>query len=132
YIAPRPSDERRRQISWVDRQGVIEPLPLRSDAYANPRISPDGRRVALDIPGANRDVWILDLQRLNLGRLTTSPAEDIMPLWSVDGRRVFFASDRAGTFDVYSRAVSGAAEERVELAGTGFQVPISFTPDGRR
>lgn len=132
YIGPQASDEGNRQLSWVDRAGAVESLALRPDRYTNPRISPDGRLVALDIPGVNRDVWILDLRRRNLTRLTTSSSEDMLPLWSVDGRRVYFASDRAGSFDIYSRAVSGPAEERVELAGAGFQVPHSFTPDGRR
>ena len=132
YIAPQASAGRRTYLSWVDRAGVVQPLELRHDLYTNPRISPDGRLVALDIRGVNRDVWILDLQRRNLTRLTTSPAEDMLPLWSVDGSRVFFASARTGSFDIYSRAVSGGAEDRVELAGPELQVPHAFTPDGSR
>ena len=55
-----------RTLSWVDRQGKQEPLPLASGRYAYPHISPDGTRVALDIPGANRDIWFWNLQRLSL------------------------------------------------------------------
>ena len=52
------------------------------------------------------------------------------PLWSPDGSRVFFASDRTGNFDVYSQAADGATRERVEFAGPGFETTQSFTPDG--
>ena len=55
-----------------------------------------------------------------------------MPVWSLDGRRVFFASDRTGNFDVYSRAGDGATVERVEFAGPGAQMPQPFLPDGTR
>ena len=55
-----------RTLSWVDRQGKEEPLALPPDRYVNARISPDGTRVALDIPGANRDIWIWNLQRSSL------------------------------------------------------------------
>ena len=53
-----------------------------------------------------------------------------MPVWSRDGRRVFFSSDRTGNFDVYSQAADGASEPRVEFAGPGLQMTQSMTPDG--
>jgi hypothetical protein len=52
------------------------------------------------------------------------------PVWSPDGRRVFFASDRTGNFDVYSQAADAATPERLEFAGPGTQIPLSFVPDG--
>jgi hypothetical protein len=131
-IAPTVSGQQRRRLMWVDRQGNEEPLTLEPRQYADPRISPDGTRVALDIPGANRDVWISNLQRPSRTQLTSGPTEDILPVWSRDGRRVFFASDRTGTFDVYSQPADGATMARVEFAGPGSQMPISFTPDGTR
>ena len=53
-------------------------------------------------------------------------------MWSRDGRRVFFASDRSGTFDVYSQAADGSTMARVEFAGPGSQMTTSLTPDGTR
>ena len=70
FITPNVSGQRLRTLSWVDRQGKEEPLALAPGRYAYPRISPDGTRVALDIPGANRDIWIWNLQRPSLTRLT--------------------------------------------------------------
>jgi eukaryotic-like serine/threonine-protein kinase len=130
FITPTVSGPGRRSFAWVDRQGKEEPLALAPGRYGYPRISPDGTRVALDIPGVNRDIWIWNLQRSNLTPLTSGPTEDVVPVWSRDGRRVFFASDRSGTFDVYSQAADGATMARVEFAGPGAQFPNSFTPDG--
>ena len=132
FITPNVPGELLRTVSWVDRQGKEEPLALAPGRYAYPRISPDGTRVALDIPGANRDIWIWNLQRPSLTKLTDGPTEDLLPVWSRDGRRVFFASDRTGNFDVYSQAADGATAARVEFAGPGSQMTTSFTPDGTR
>ena len=132
FIAPNESDEDLRTLSWVDHQGKGEPVALAPGKYQYPRISPDGTRVALDVTGANRDIWILDLQRSILTRLTDGPTEDLVPVWSVDGNRVFFGSDRTGNFDVYSQAADGATRARLEFAGPGSQMPTSFSPDGTR
>ena len=132
FITPNMPGQLLRTLSWVDRQGKKEPLTLAPGRYANPRISPDGTRVALDMIGASRDIWIWNLQRPSLTKLTGGPTEDILPVWSPDGRRVFFASDRTGNFDVYSQAADGATAARVEFAGPGTQMTGSFTPDGNR
>ena len=132
FVTPSVSRQRLRTLTWVDRQGKKEPLTLPPALYEYARISPDGTRLALDIPGSNRDIWIWNLQRPGLTRLTGGPTEDMVPVWSLDGRRVFFASDRTGNFDVYSRAGDGATVERVEFAGPGAQLPQPFLPDGTR
>jgi serine/threonine-protein kinase len=132
YIPPGRRAEPLTTLWWVDRQGREEPLPLAAGRYMYARISPDGTRVALDIVGANRDIWIWNLERPSLTKITGGPTEDILPEWSPDGRRLFFASDRTGTFDVYSQAADGATAERLEFAGPGFQVPVGLTPDGAR
>lgn len=125
--------EVKRTLAWLNRQGVQEPLAIEADTYRFPRISPDGTLVALDMEKAgNRDVWMLDLRRSSLTRLTTGPTEDLMPLWSRDGERVFFGSDRTGNFDVYSQPADGSSEAKVEAAVPGFQTPVSLVPDGTR
>ena len=123
---------RQRTLTWVDRQGNEEPLPLEAGGYNYARISPDGTRVALDVSGPTRNIWIWDLQRSTKEKLTDGSPEDMVPLWNPDGSRVFFASNRGGNFDVYSQAADGASEARLEAAADGTQVPDSFTPDGHR
>ena len=119
-----------RTLSWVDRRGREEPLGLDPGNYAYPRVSPDGRRVALDIPGANRDIWIWSLERKNLTKLTDGPTEDMLPLWRPDGARLFFASDRNGNHDVYSQSADGATDARAEYAAPGVQFPLTFAAAG--
>ena len=121
-----------RTLSWVDRQGNEEPLPIEPGRYAYPRVSPDGTRIAFDIPGANRDVWIWNIERRTLTKLTDGPTEELMPVWSRDGERLFFASDRTGNFDIYSQPADGATRATVAFAGSGVQMPVSLTPDGTR
>jgi serine/threonine-protein kinase len=124
-----------RTLSWVDRQGKEEPLALAPGRLSDPRISPDGTRVAFAVTGANRnvrDIWVWDLQRSSLTRLTSGPTENLLPVWSQDSRRVFFTSDRTGNMDVYSQAADGATMDRVEFAGPGAQFSQSLTPDGAR
>lgn len=64
-------------------------------------------------------------------RLTDGPTEDVLPMWSPDGSRVFFGSDRQGTFDVYSQAADGASAATLEFGAPGFQVTDGLTPDGK-
>jgi len=132
FIPLDATDKRLRTLSWVDRRGKEEPLAIAPGEYTYPRVSPDGTRVALDIGGATRDIWIWNLKRPSLTRLTDGPTEDLLPVWSPDGLRVFFGSDRAGTFDVYSQAADGSTPARVEFAGPGTQMPTALTPDGAR
>jgi serine/threonine-protein kinase len=132
FITPEVPGRVPRTLSWVDRRGIEERLPLAPDYYYYQRISPDGTRVALDIVGTSRDIWIWDLQRRAMTKLTDGPTEDLLPVWSPDGRRVFFSSDRTGNFDVYSQAADGATAARLEFAGPGAQMTMGFTPDGGR
>lgn len=121
-----------RTLGWIDRHGVEEPLALEPAIYSYPTVSPDGSRVAVELStGGNRDIWILSLARLALTRLTDGPTEDLLPLWTRDGARLFFASNRTGNMDIYSQPADGAAAARVEFAGPGTQFPTEFTPDGQ-
>jgi serine/threonine-protein kinase len=121
------------QLTWVGRDGKEEAVPIKPGVYAYPRVSPDGTRVAMDgISGANRDIWIVDLQRLSLTRLTEHFGEDLLAEWAPDGTRVFFSSEREGNFDIYSQAADGSGQPTVVLSAPGFQSPLSISPDGRQ
>jgi len=118
-------------LTWVDRNGRQEAVPTPPMEYVYPRISPDGTRVALDVGGKNRDIWVGNLASGVVTRITDGPTEDVMPAWSFDGARVFFASDReGGTFKVFSVAADGAGTARKEFAGTSNFMPLSMpSPD---
>ncbi len=81
----------RRTLSWVTREGIRTPLSLEPDDYAYPRISPDGRRLAIDI---SRDLWVIDLDRSTRTRITSGdrglePPPGYMT-WTPDGTHLTF------------------------------------------
>ena len=81
----------RRTLSWVTREGIRTPLSLEPDDYAFPRISPDGRRLAIDI---SSDLWVIDLDRSTRTRITTGdrglePPPGYMT-WTPDGKHLTF------------------------------------------
>jgi len=116
---------------WVDRQGREEPLDVEPRTYSEPRISPDGTKVAMSVlDGGNWDVWIHDLTRNVLGRLTSDPGFDDSPLWTPDGQGVVFRSEREGA-GLYWRAANGTGEVTRLYSGPANGVaPNSFSPDG--
>ena len=119
-------------MSWISRSGKEEPLGLAPDRYSYPRISPDETRIAVDIRSTRRNIWIWDLRRSWLTKVTDGPAEDMLPVWQQDSSRLFFSSRQVdGDFDLYSQAADGAPPARREFAGPGAQAAQSFTPDGR-
>jgi Tol biopolymer transport system component len=122
------------QLAWVDRTGKVLATVGKPAAYGDLALAPDGRRAMITLAAAQGggDLWLLDLERDGLAtRFTFEPASDQTPLWSPDGNRVIFRSNRTGTFDLYQKASSGAGGEDVLLADNGNKFPASFSPDGR-
>jgi eukaryotic-like serine/threonine-protein kinase len=83
-----------RRLVWVDRQGRNEPLTDARRAFDMVRLSPDGSRLALTIGGPNDDMWLYDLSRRALTRLT-SAWDNHLQAWTPDGRHIVFRSDRS-------------------------------------
>jgi serine/threonine-protein kinase len=121
-----------RSLVWVDRKGHEEPIKAPLRAYGAPRISPDGTRVVLGITDQeSNDVWMWDLARETMRRLTFAPGTDALALWTHDSRRIVFVSDRAGVSNFYSQAADGTgAAERLTTSATQ-QFPSSIAPDGK-
>jgi serine/threonine-protein kinase len=118
-----------RQLMLVSRAGQAVPLVAEPRAYASPRFSPDGRRVALDIVGENaaaRDVWVLDVAQHAWSRLTTNGISE-RPVWTPDGRRLVYASNA----DLWWVASDGSGRPDSLLVANGNRYAGAVTPDGR-
>ena len=103
-----------RTLVWVDRQGRETPIPAPPRAYVYPRLSPDGTRVAVYAIDQENDIWVWDLGRTTLTRATFDPGTDDYPVWTPDGRRVIFSSERAGARNLFWQAADGTgAVERL-------------------
>ena len=128
----RPPDEGRlRTLTWVDRAGNEEPLPLDPAVYRVARLSPDGRRIALDRGRRNeRDLWVFDLERDTLSPLFLDPGDDESPVWTPDGRQILFTSGRDGEANLHLRAADGTGPVERLSASPDLQWPQSWSPDG--
>jgi Tol biopolymer transport system component len=102
--------------------------------WRNPRFSPDGQKLAVDISdGTQRDVWVYEWARDTLTQLTFDPGEDRFPVWTPDGRRLVFASDRAkaGTSNLYWVNADGTGEVTRLTDSPDNQRPFSWHPSGK-
>ena len=122
-----------RSLVWVTRQGREEPLAAAPPrGYFYPRLSPDGTRVALDIRDQQNDIWIWDLARQTLTRLTDAPAADQYPVWTPDSRRIVFGSARAGVANLYGQAANNTGTVERLTTSPNSQQPLSISPEGTR
>ena len=116
-------------LVWVDRTGVETPTKASGGAYYQPRISPDGQRVAVTVRGADHDdVWMYDLTRETWSRFT-STGNNAFPLWAPDGRTLTYVSDKNSLDNMYRRSLDGGAEERL-LTSDRPNYPFSWSRDG--
>jgi Tol biopolymer transport system component/tRNA A-37 threonylcarbamoyl transferase component Bud32 len=83
------------QLGWVDQRGLFTSIGAEPRAYAYPRLSPDGKRVATSIySGGRSDIWVYELAAGTPMRITTDGAVNERPEWSRDGTRLIYRSDR--------------------------------------
>ena len=120
-------------VVWMSQDGKTSPLRAMPSIWTNPRFSPDGRRLALDIlEGRNLDVWVYEWARDTLTRLTFDPAVDQKPVWTPDGKRIVFASQRAkGPVNLYWQSAEGTGEVQRLTESSNPEYPSSFHPNGK-
>ncbi|MBI4470974.1 MAG: protein kinase [Acidobacteria bacterium] len=122
------------QLTWCDRTG--KPLGVLGDAaqYDYHRLSPDGKRamvIILDPKTGARDIWIYDVARGLRTRITFDTAQGRTLVWSPDGSRITFSSNRKGYLDLYQKDSSGMGSEELILESNLDKKPTSWSPDGR-
>ncbi len=107
---------------------------MNTGIYGNVMLDPSGKFVASDTTdpvSQNTDIWTYDLEARTAKRLTFDPALDSLPIWSPDGSRIIFASNRELKFDLYLKDANGAQEEKVIPQDGADRFPTDWSRDGK-
>jgi serine/threonine protein kinase len=121
------------QLVWWDRVGKQVGSFGPPGTYDDFRLAPDERRMVFaNSSSDNRDIWVLDSVRGVTSRLTFDPAIDDPPMWSPDGLRVVWASNRSGVFNLYVKSANGGGPEQLLVTmGAPAGWPEDWSRDGR-
>ncbi len=117
------------RLVWVNREGMEQPIAAPAHDYSYPRLSPDARRIAISV--APNDIWLYDMARDTLSRATFGGTFNTGPLWSPDGKRFAFQSNRAGPSNVFWQTADGSGTAERVTTNQSINVPSSFSPDGQ-
>jgi serine/threonine protein kinase len=122
----------RTQLTWLDRAGKSAGTVGEPGYLATPRLSNDGKRVAVRVLDAQAvgDIWIYDLERNTQTRFTFDPSDDFGPLWSRDDSRVVFSTARKSPGDIFQRDSAGTEKEEPLLSSNAFKMALDWSPDG--
>jgi eukaryotic-like serine/threonine-protein kinase len=121
-------------LGVLDPKKGMEPLKLPANTYQFPRVSPDGRWIAVDTnDGRSENIWIYERAGTSAIRKLTSTNRNRYPIWSADSLSVAFQSNREGDFGIFVQRADGTRPpERLTKALPGTShVPDSWSPDGR-
>jgi eukaryotic-like serine/threonine-protein kinase len=128
YFSPGVGGDEGGRLLMMNRRGERQAAMLPADTqFVHPMFSPDGKSLV-----AERDfsIWTIDLLRGTSTRVATGSRMG-WPVWSPDGKRIFYASERAGPWQVWSRAVDGSDEERqISKTADYSATPSAVSPDG--
>ena len=123
------------QLAWVSRDGkqeLVTGMGADTTRSGDPAISPDGRRIAFEREVAgNFDVWVHELNRGVMTRLTFDPGYDWYPVWSPNGQQVAFSGQRGGQLGIFRKDASGGGQEELMVASKVPIRPSSWSRDGR-
>jgi serine/threonine-protein kinase len=119
-------------LVWVDRQRRETPITVLPGLYINPRIAPDGTRVAFYKADPEFDIWLWDFAGTTVSRFTSDPGNDVNPVWTPESNRLIFASERGGTRNLFSQAGDGTGTAERLTKSPNAQNPTAVTLDGTR
>ena len=117
-------------LVWVSRNGTERRLGAPAHNYVLPRLSPDAQRLAVGIEEAENQIWLYDLSRDALTRLTFEGVTNVDPIWTPDGKRIVFKGNKNRIFWQPADG-SGTAEDLISGELSTNNVPGSWSPDGK-
>ena len=115
----------------VDRQGNESPLTAMTRDFLNPRFSPSGDRVAATIGGSVRHIWVYDVDQGTLSPRTFEGSFNAYAIWTPDGTRLTFATQRGGLRELYSVAADGGSRAEPFFASQQEIRAAVLSPDGK-
>ena len=125
----------RAELTWFDRAGTKLGVVGSPGGYADPALSPDGKRVVVgrdDPRVGSPDLWVMELSRDVATRLTFGPSQENAASWTATGDTIFFTGDHEGPRTVYRKSASGVGGEERVLGADGSAATVEeITPDGR-
>jgi Tol biopolymer transport system component len=136
-IAYRSADAGRQQLTWYDRAGKPAGTAGSPDTngWVYPELSPDGSQVAVvRTVQNNTDIWLMNLLRGGLTRLTSNMAIDTSPIWSPDAKRIAFSSNRgvSGQYNMYITPSNGGPDDvLLERENLHFVILQDWSRNGR-
>jgi eukaryotic-like serine/threonine-protein kinase len=117
-------------LVWVSRAGVEQPLAAPPHVYREPRLSPDGRTIAIVTLEDGLQIWLFDLGRETLSRITFR-GNNAVPTWAPDGKHLAFWSDIDGPVNIFWQLADGTGGAESLRSSAYFDAPFSFSPDGQ-
>ena len=124
--------EQRGEFLWFDKDGR-QTVITAGDIDLSAMISPDGTKFAYDqTVDGNTDIWVYDLVRDVNTRFTFGPEHDHLPVWSPDGKSLYYSHDRSGRFEIFRKPSDGMGQEQLFAPDSLWtSYPSSMSPDGR-
>jgi eukaryotic-like serine/threonine-protein kinase len=119
------------RLVWVTRNGTEQPISAPVRAYIFPRISPDGGRVAVDIREQESQVWLYDLIRGTLTRLTFEGSLSLSAVWAPEGKRLAVQSNKGGPLNIFWEPADGSSGLERLTTSESLQFPVSWSRDGQ-
>jgi Tol biopolymer transport system component len=133
-LAYRSGGSQEAQFVWFDRNGnKLSAVGPPGRRYAEPYFSGDEKQIVFRIVNSSgiSDLWTMDLAGGNMSRFTFDPSDDATAVWSPNGERIVWSSNRSGAYDLYQKPASGAGKDEPLLKSTTAKWPDDWSLDGK-
>jgi serine/threonine-protein kinase len=133
YVPFGSRDDLQVRLEWIDRQGKESPIIDSIQPYGDGTVSPDGQKIAMAMRAANDDIWVYHIPRGTLTRLTFGGGNSDLPMWSPDGNRVLYTSERNRSYSLFAKPWDGSGDEEKigDMPGIAGLSSPAISPDGK-